>query len=126
MSASECLRRRISMMKRGTAIESLGPQSQAPAMQIRSGPKRSTMSAARCGRDLGLRVEREAGPVAVVEDHLERVLFGVIDEHARRLERRETRSTSTEMRVPLSLSSRCGVWIRMSCLCASASSICSV
>ena len=47
MSASECFRRRISAMKLGTASGSLGPQSQAPATRIRSGPYFSIMSTAR-------------------------------------------------------------------------------
>ena len=52
MSDSGCRRRRISMANRGTAIGSLGPQSQAPATQMRSGPCFSITSTARCGEIL--------------------------------------------------------------------------
>ena len=65
--------------KRGTAIGSLGPQSQAPATQIRSGPVPLDDVDRALRRDLGLRIERQSRPEAVLEDRLDRVLLGVID-----------------------------------------------
>ena len=110
------------MMNSGTASGRLSPQSHAAATQIRSGPRVSSMSTARAGETFVTGYS-----VSPVQNPLSRIMSTVCSSAWSTITRCgsirwSAASVSTITFVPFHLSSRCGVWMWISCSCSIARS----